>query len=144
MWWGEDACADDERNCRTPLRNGQRNIYHRDRSIDSRQRGEERIGGQQNHFMRPTAWEGKEVTKHEDGLFGFMLRTGINGSIMRRKATDGGTSRNAEGTVNILRWRREGTYCITLYFRGRKFSRKVNFKYFHAKISSRENIFPRK
>ena len=45
-------------------------------------------------------------------------------------------------------------YCITLYFRGRKISRKVNLKYFrekyfreftvHAKISSRENIFPRK
>ena len=46
-------------------------------------------------------------------------------------------------------------YCITLYFRGRKISRKVNFKYFRenilftrkflpAKISSRENIFSRK
>ena len=41
------------------------------------------------------------------------------------------------------------TYCITLYFRGRKISRKVNFKYFREKIfsriyCSRENIFPRK
>ena len=40
-------------------------------------------------------------------------------------------------------------YCITLYFRGRKFSRKVNLKYFREKIfsrvyCSRENIFPRK
>ena len=40
-------------------------------------------------------------------------------------------------------------YCITLYFRGRKISRKVNFKYFREKIfsriyCSRENIFPRK
>ena len=40
-------------------------------------------------------------------------------------------------------------YCITLYFRGRKISRKVNLKYFREKIfsriySSRENIFPRK
>ena len=41
-------------------------------------------------------------------------------------------------------------YSITLYFRGRKFSRKVNLKYFHEKIFSRiiywtrENIFPRK
>ena len=45
-------------------------------------------------------------------------------------------------------------YNITLYFRGRKFSRKVNFKYFREKIfsrihcsreilSSRENIFLR-
>ena len=39
----------------------------------------------------------------------------------------------------------------TFYFRGRKISRKVKLKYFreseytvHAKISSRENIFPRK
>ena len=40
-------------------------------------------------------------------------------------------------------------YCITLYFRGKKFSRKVNLKYFREKIFSRicysrENIFPRK
>ncbi len=37
-------------------------------------------------------------------------------------------------------------YCITRFFRGRKFSRKVNFREYtvHAKISSRENIFPRK
>ena len=40
-------------------------------------------------------------------------------------------------------------YCITLYFRGRKFSRKVNLKYFREKIfsriyCSRENIFQRK
>ena len=40
-------------------------------------------------------------------------------------------------------------YCITLYFRGRKISRKVNLKYFREKIfsriyCSRENIFPRK
>ena len=40
-------------------------------------------------------------------------------------------------------------YCITLNFRGRKISRKVNFKYFREKIfsriyCSRENIFPRK
>ena len=46
-------------------------------------------------------------------------------------------------------------YCITLYFRGRKISRKVNLKYFREKIfsriycsrekiSSRENIFSRK
>ena len=50
-------------------------------------------------------------------------------------------------------------YCITLYFRGKKFSRKLNLKYFRekifsrilftrkyvpAKISSRENNFPRK
>ena len=40
-------------------------------------------------------------------------------------------------------------YCITLYFRGRKISRKVNMKYFREKIfsriyCSRENIFPRK
>ena len=40
-------------------------------------------------------------------------------------------------------------YCITLYFRGRKISRKVNLKYFREKIFSRifcspENIFPRK
>ena len=43
----------------------------------------------------------------------------------------------------------EYTYCITLYFRGRKISRKVNLKYFREKIfsriyGSRENIFPRK
>ena len=41
------------------------------------------------------------------------------------------------------------SYCITLYFRGRKISRKVNLKYFREKIfsriyCSRENIFPRK
>ena len=41
------------------------------------------------------------------------------------------------------------TYCITLYFRGRKISRKVNLKYFREKIfsriyCSRENIFPQK
>ena len=48
-------------------------------------------------------------------------------------------------------WRHLGSggYCITLYFRGRKFSRKVNLKYFREKIfsriyCSRENIFPRK
>ena len=40
-------------------------------------------------------------------------------------------------------------YCITLYFRGRKISRKVNLKYFREKIfsriyCSRENFFPRK
>ena len=40
-------------------------------------------------------------------------------------------------------------YCITRYFRGRKFSRKVNLRYFREKIfsriyCSRENIFPRK
>ena len=45
-------------------------------------------------------------------------------------------------------------YCITRYFRGRKFSRKMNLRYFRekiftrkylpAKISSRENFFPRK
>ena len=40
-------------------------------------------------------------------------------------------------------------YCITLYFRGKKISRKVNLKYFREKIfsrmyCSRENIFPRK
>ena len=40
-------------------------------------------------------------------------------------------------------------YCITHYFRGRKFSRKVNLKYFREKIFSRiyfsrENNFPRK
>ena len=40
-------------------------------------------------------------------------------------------------------------YCITLYFRGKKFSRTVNLKYFREKIfsriyCSRENIFPRK
>ena len=40
-------------------------------------------------------------------------------------------------------------YCITLYFRGRKISRKVNLKYFREKIfsriyCSREIIFPRK
>ena len=40
-------------------------------------------------------------------------------------------------------------YCITRYFRGRKFSRKMNLRYFHGKIfsriyCSRENIFPRK
>ena len=40
-------------------------------------------------------------------------------------------------------------YCITLYFRGRKISRKVNLKYFREKIfsriyCSRENIFLRK
>ena len=40
-------------------------------------------------------------------------------------------------------------YCITLYFHGRKISRKVNLKYFREKIfsriyCSRENIFPRK
>ena len=40
-------------------------------------------------------------------------------------------------------------YCITLYFRGRKISRKVHLKYFREKIfsriyCSRENIFPRK
>ena len=40
-------------------------------------------------------------------------------------------------------------YCITLYFRGREISRKVNLKYFRGKIfsriyCSRENIFPRK
>ena len=39
-------------------------------------------------------------------------------------------------------------YCITLYFRGRKISRKVNLKYFREKkfsrmYCSRENIFPR-
>ena len=43
----------------------------------------------------------------------------------------------------------ETAYCITLYFRGRKISRKVNLKYFREKIfsriyCSRENIFPRK
>ena len=43
----------------------------------------------------------------------------------------------------------EKEYCITLYFRGRKISRKVNLKYFREKIfsriyCSRENIFPRK
>ena len=64
-----------------------------------------------------------------------------------------------------LRWyghlrRKDNGYCITLYFRGRKISRKVNLKYFRekifsriycsrennlpAKISSRENIFSRK
>ena len=41
------------------------------------------------------------------------------------------------------------TYCITRYFRGRKFSRKANLRYFRGKIfsriyCSRENIFPRK
>ena len=40
-------------------------------------------------------------------------------------------------------------YCITHYFRGRKFSRKLNLRYFREKIfsriyCSRENIFPRK
>ena len=40
-------------------------------------------------------------------------------------------------------------YCITLYFRGKKISRKVNLKYFREKLfsriyCSRENIFPRK
>ena len=44
---------------------------------------------------------------------------------------------------------RTSTYCITLYFRGRKISRKVNLKYFREKIfsriyCSRENFFPRK
>ena len=39
--------------------------------------------------------------------------------------------------------------CITLYFRGKKISRKVNLKYFREKIfsriyCSRENNFPRK
>ena len=43
----------------------------------------------------------------------------------------------------------ETEYCITLYFRGKKISRKVNLKYFREKIfsriyCSRENIFPRK
>ena len=43
----------------------------------------------------------------------------------------------------------ETEYCITLYFRGRKISRKVNLKYFREKIfsriyCSRENIFLRK
>ena len=45
-------------------------------------------------------------------------------------------------------WERR-EYCITLYFRVRKISRKVNMKYFREKIfsriyCSRENIFPRK
>ena len=40
-------------------------------------------------------------------------------------------------------------YCITLYFRGKKISRKVNLKYFREKIfsriyCSRENFFQRK
>ena len=40
-------------------------------------------------------------------------------------------------------------YCITRYFRGRKFSRKMDLRYFREKIfsriyCSRENIFPRK
>ena len=42
------------------------------------------------------------------------------------------------------------SYCITHYFRGRKFSRKVNLRYFREKIFSRiycsreNNILPRK
>ena len=49
-------------------------------------------------------------------------------------------------TVSPEHW---NAACITLYFCGRKISRKVNLKYFREKIfsriyCSRENIFPRK
>ena len=52
--------------------------------------------------------------------------------------------------TKVLKLQQRGfEYCITLYFRGRKISRKENLKYFREKIfsriyCSRENIFPRK
>ena len=51
--------------------------------------------------------------------------------------------------MQSLTTRSSSKYCITLYFRGKKISRKVNLKYFREKIfsriyCSRENIFPRK
>ena len=57
----------------------------------------------------------------------------------------------------VASWQRTLEDFLTLYFRGKKISRKANLKYgcifarryfreytVHAKISSRENIFPRK
>ena len=53
------------------------------------------------------------------------------------------------GSWRFVSLSEQNVYCITLYFRGRKISRKVNLKYFREKIfsriyCSRENIFPRK
>ena len=57
--------------------------------------------------------------------------------------------RNTILQVNIKNRKIKRVYCITRSFRGRKFSRKMNLRYFREKIfsriyCSRENIFPRK
>ena len=91
-----------------------------------------------------------------------MLLPFLDNSILRiaKQVEEMCTSRDVDKKANLFHFPDIGLnviYCITLYFRGRKFSRKVNLKYFrekifsridvytfHAKISSRENIFPRK
>ena len=73
-------------------------------------------------------------------------------------AKNGGLVNNETAAESIRFVCSAPAYCITPYFRGRTISRKVNLRYFRekifsllftrkflpAKISSRENIFPRK
>ena len=78
------------------------------------------------------------TSSHIMNLLG-CLTCNIMGS---RSARSNGVSYVKEQSVGL-------TYCKTRYFRGRKFSRKVNLRYFREKIfsriyCSRENIFPRK
>ena len=67
-------------------------------------------------------------------------------SVFRRVGNDP-IDINVSG--NFVNWMTSSIYCITLYFRGKKISRKWDLKYFREKIFSRiycprENIFPRK
>ena len=69
------------------------------------------------------------------------------GKRVRNRMAEVGESVNRTSELGVSF--HSANYCITLYFRGRKISRKVNLKYFREKIfsriyCSRENIFPRK
>ena len=98
--------------------------------------------GKHSHYLSIAAWNVRTLLDKKKSNTRPERRTAIVAMELERYGLD-------IAALSETRFAGKVNYCITLYFRGRKISRKVNLKYFREKIfsriyCSRENIFPRK